>query len=33
VPALPPAHYWLLQRRRGAADELAAMIRARVWRP
>lgn len=34
VPALPPAHYWLLRRRRGgAADELAKIIRAHVWRP
>jgi LysR family transcriptional regulator, low CO2-responsive transcriptional regulator len=34
VPALPAARYWLLrQRRGGAADELAKIIRANVWRP
>ncbi|HWO24360.1 MAG TPA: LysR family transcriptional regulator [Kofleriaceae bacterium] len=34
VPALPAARYWLLRRRRGgAADELAKIIRANVWRP
>jgi DNA-binding transcriptional LysR family regulator len=34
LPALPPARYWLLRRRRTAAsDELARTLKARVWRP